>query len=35
MKRPFTALDWFCVGYIALAVLVFIANIVVHIVGPW
>ncbi len=35
MKRPFTALDWLCVAYIVLVGLVLIANIVIHIVGPW
>lgn len=35
VKRPFTAIDWLCITYIVFVGLVLIANIVVHIVGPW
>jgi len=34
-KQPLTLTQWLCVAYLVLAGLVFIANIVVHLIGPW
>lgn len=31
----FDFIDWLCIAYCVLVALVFLANIVVHVIGPW
>lgn len=35
MRRPQGFADWFAYGYLVFVALVMVANIVVHVVGPW
>lgn len=33
--REYEAIDWLCLAYMMLVGLVLVANIVIHVIGPW
>lgn len=33
--RQYGPIDWLCLAYIVLVGLVIVANIVIHVIGPW